>query len=79
MRVDVHAHYYPVDYLDYLDKHGGSPVGTGMSRDVFGGDTDRDLSVRLNSMDQAGVALQVLSSSAQVPVFADRSTAAEGA
>jgi 6-methylsalicylate decarboxylase len=79
VRVDVHAHYYPLDYLDYLDRHGGSPVGTRMSRDVFGGGTDRDMSVRLTSMDQAGVALQVLSSSAQVPVFADRSTAAEGA
>jgi len=58
MRVDVHAHYYPVDYLDYLDEHGGSPVGTGMSRDVFGGGSERDLSVRLTSMDQAGVALR---------------------
>jgi predicted TIM-barrel fold metal-dependent hydrolase len=79
MRVDVHAHYYPIEYLDYLDKHGGSPVGTGMSRDVFGGGSERDLSVRLASMDQAEVAIQVLSSSAQVPAFADPSIAADGA
>lgn len=35
MRVDVHAHVYPVDYLDMLDRFGGAEVGTAIARNLM--------------------------------------------
>lgn len=79
MRIDIHAHCYPTEYLDLLDRAGGSACGTGAARDLRAGITDDDLAARFAMMDAAGVDLQVLSMSPQDPYFADEAASVAAA
>lgn len=74
-RVDVHAHYFPEQYLDMLDECHGSPDGTAGLRGAGGGSTPAEIEARLAAMDAAGVDVQILSVTPQVPYFADASEA----
>jgi 6-methylsalicylate decarboxylase len=70
MRIDVHAHYWPGDYLDLLSGMGATD--TDALRALGAGDSQSELATRLRLMDDAGVHMQILSVFPQVPYFADR-------
>lgn len=67
MRIDVHAHYYPARYLDALRSYGSTT--TDVARGQGAGDEPGELEARLELMDEAGVHLQLLSVSPQLPSF----------
>ncbi len=79
MRIDVHGHYFPAEYLDRLDVYGGSHV-TGLIRKMkmdyqgFSG-----LDAHLQNMDRSGVDMQILSVSGQLPYFAKENDAVDAA
>jgi predicted TIM-barrel fold metal-dependent hydrolase len=79
MRIDVHAHYFPGEYLDRLDVYGGSHV-TGLIRKMkmdykgFSG-----LSAHLQNMDRSSVDMQILSVSGQLPYFEKEDHAVDAA
>ncbi|MBI3637368.1 MAG: amidohydrolase [Candidatus Rokubacteria bacterium] len=77
MRIDVHAHYYPAAYLDFLDGMRGA--STVLARAGTAGDRHADLEVRFSEMDVAGVDLQVLSLSTVLPYAEDESAAVAAA
>jgi aminocarboxymuconate-semialdehyde decarboxylase len=79
MRIDVHAHCFPAEYLDRLDRFGGSAVGTDFGRRFNAGNVLTELEARFQLMDRAGVDRQVLSISPQSPYFADRQRAVDSA
>lgn len=79
MRIDVHAHCFPAEYLDLLDRFGGSVVGTDFARRFAAGTVSGELEARFRLMDRARVDRQVLSISPQSPYFDDRERAAEAA
>jgi predicted TIM-barrel fold metal-dependent hydrolase len=79
VRIDVHAHYFPLEYLDRLDRYGGSHV-TGLIRKMQLDAADfSGLQDHLRNMDRSKVDLQVLSVSGQLPYFAKESEALDAA
>lgn len=74
MRVDVHAHLYPAAYRAVMQRLGGETT-----RYPLGGDAQDELDARFEMMDNAGVDLQVLSVSSQLPYFDREADAVEGA
>jgi 6-methylsalicylate decarboxylase len=77
MRIDVHAHYWTDDYLDLLAQQlGKTDTGTQRGLGAGGG---ADLDARLRLMDRAGVEMQVLSASPQLPYSEDREKATTAA
>lgn len=76
MRIDVHAHYWTVDYLDLLVDLGKADAGAARGIGAGGG---AELGARLRLMDRAGVQMQVLSACPQVPYFEDEKKAARAA
>jgi predicted TIM-barrel fold metal-dependent hydrolase len=76
MRIDVHAHYWTDDYLDLLVDMGKADTGTQRGMGAGGGD---ELDARLRLMDRAGVEMQVLSASPQLPHSEDRQKAVAAA
>ena len=79
MRIDVHAHYFPTEYLDLLDRFGGSQVGTAIARNFLAGKEPKELEARFRMMDDAGVDMQMLSVGPQLPYFEEEAHAAEAA
>jgi predicted TIM-barrel fold metal-dependent hydrolase len=79
LRIDVHAHYFPSEYLDRLDRYGASHA-TGLIRKMkldfpdFSGLEDH-----LRHMDVSNVDMQILSVSGQLPYFAKESDAVDAA
>ncbi|TMR08303.1 amidohydrolase [Nonomuraea turkmeniaca] len=73
MPIDIHAHLYPTDYLDLLER--GGVTTTAMHRGLGADDTGADLAARFGLMDQAGVDLQVLSAAPMFGHLADRAPA----
>ncbi len=76
MRIDVHAHYWTEEYLDLLIDLGKSDAGA--ARGLGAGD-GAELQARLRLMDRAGVEIQVLSASPQLPYAEDGEKAATAA
>ncbi len=77
--VDIHAHYFPVEYLDLLDRYGGSETGSAISRNCFAGKVQGDLDFRFRVMEEAGIDMQVLSVPPQFPYLENEQHAAEAA
>lgn len=65
--IDTHAHIYPAQYLDMLERIGVDPATTQIARNMSADLTEDDMRRRLEWMDRAGVAAQVLSVTPQVP------------
>lgn len=79
MRIDIHAHYFPLEYLDRLDAYGGSHV-TGLIRRMKLGSADfSGLEDHFRNMDRSKVDMQILSVSGQLPYFAKESDAVDAA
>lgn len=76
MRIDVHAHYWTEDYLDLLIGLGKADAGAARGLGAGGG---AELEARLRLMERAGVEMQVLSASPQLPYGEDREKAAAAA
>lgn len=77
MRIDVHAHYFPVEYLDRLDQYGGNQQTFFIRKAKMVSANFRDVESNFRNMDLAGVDMQVLSVSSQLPYFENESTAVE--
>lgn len=77
MRIDVHAHYFPVAYLDLLERFGSR--STHLGRNLLASEEQSELDARFQMMDEAGVALQILSASPQLPYFENEANAIEAA
>lgn len=79
MRIDIHGHYFPLEYLDRLDLYGGSHV-TGLIRRMKLDSADfSGLEDHLRNMDRSKVDMQVLSVSGQLPYFLKESDALDAA
>ncbi len=79
VRIDVHAHYFPSEYLDRLDLYGASHV-TGLIRKMKLDSADfRGLEDHFRNMDLAKVDMQILSVSGQLPYFAKENDAVDAA
>jgi aminocarboxymuconate-semialdehyde decarboxylase len=72
MRIDFPTHCYPAQYLDLLDRYGGSACGTAAARDLGAEGTRGELDARFSMMADAGADVQVLSVSPQDPYFDSR-------
>ncbi len=79
VRIDVHAHYFPVEYLDCLDRYGGNQATLFIRKAKLVSSDFRDLEAHFRNMDLAKVDLQVLSVSSQLPYFAKESEAVDAA
>ncbi len=79
LRIDVHGHYFPTDYLDMLDRFGGPGTGTGSARAVPADGSPGELESRFGMMDRAGMHVQVLSAAPQLPYFENRDQAVSSA
>jgi predicted TIM-barrel fold metal-dependent hydrolase len=79
LRIDVHGHYFPTDYLDMLDRFGGGGTGTGSARAVPADGSPAELASRFAMMDRAGMQMQVLSAAPQLPYFEDQDQAVTAA
>jgi aminocarboxymuconate-semialdehyde decarboxylase len=79
MPIDVHSHYFPTEYLDLLDSFGGSQTGTAIAKHFLAGKDPGDLDARFRMLSDAGIDLQILSASPQVPYFKDPAKAVEAA
>ena len=76
-RIDTHAHLWPTEYLDFIEKAGEHI--TPIARNQKATASAEDLATRFALMDQAGVAKQVLSATPQLIQFADAATCQAGA
>ncbi|MGH9678818.1 MAG: amidohydrolase family protein, partial [Candidatus Acidiferrales bacterium] len=79
LRIDIHGHIYPNEYLDMLDRLGGSPTGTHIARIAKGSGSKEELEARFQMMDRAGVKMQVLSCAPQLPYFEKKESAVQAA
>ena len=79
MKIDVHAHYFPLEYLDRLDLYGASRITAFMRKMnlVFAGSSG--IAEHLRNMDACGVDLQILSVSGMLPYFATEADAVDAA
>ena len=75
LRIDIHGHIYPNEYLDMLDRMGGGGAGTHIARIAPGSGSPDELASRFQMMDRAGVKMQVLSAAPQLPYFAKKEDA----
>lgn len=79
VKIDIHAHYFPTEYLDRLDRYGASHVTGFMRKMKLDHPNLSGLDDHLRNMDRSGVDLQVLSVSGQLPYFAKESDAVDAA
>lgn len=56
--IDVHIHYFPLAYLDFLQQVGST---TTVARNTGGGYSGTEIAGRLAWMDLAGITMQILS------------------
>ena len=77
--IDTHAHVYPAKYLDFLEQIGVDPDSTAIARDMNASNEDEEVAARLRMMDEAGVDVQVLSATPQLPQVDQADLAAQAA
>lgn len=73
--VDTHAHVYPAAHLDDLEKCGIPHDDTAIARGLQADDTAEDMAARIAMMDAAGVDVQVLSATPQMPALENEADA----
>ena len=78
MRIDIHAHYFPPDYLDYLARFENPDRVRAITITIAPG-ARVTLDERLEMFDKAGIDVQVLSVGSHVPYFPNEVDAVEAA
>ena len=79
MNIDVHAHYFPIQYLDRLDRYGSGQQNAFIRKTGLAAKDSHDLQAQVRAMERAQVDVQVLSASSQLPYFANETDAADAA
>jgi aminocarboxymuconate-semialdehyde decarboxylase len=79
VRIDVHAHYFPAEYLDRLDRYSGAQVTQIVRKYNFDSSNFHDLEAHLRDMDRSKVDMQILSVSGMLPYFTDAKSAVDAA
>jgi len=79
VRIDVHAHYFPVEYLDRFDRYGGNQATAFIRKAKMASADSSGLEGNLRNMELAKVDMQVLSLSSQLPYFANEADAVDAA
>ena len=79
VRIDVHAHYFPAEYLDRLDRYGGTNTTQFFRKANLVFASFSGLDDHFRNMALANVDLQVLSVSGQLPYFANENDAVDAA
>jgi len=74
--IDTHAHIYPSIYLDRIELLGADAESTRVARNIGADTTAQDMAARIRMMDDAGVAVQVLSAVPHLPMVANAAQAA---
>lgn len=69
-RIDVHAHYFPGPYLDLVEALGPGEVSVANGRRSAKPTAAEDAAIRIAAMDEAGVAMQILSIATAGPYLA---------
>ena len=77
LAIDVHAHLFPEAYLDLVQRYGKTDTGTQRGRKA--GIALGEMDARFALMDAAGVHMQILSVSPQVPHFENKANAVTAA
>lgn len=77
MRIDVHAHFFPDEYLDRLDRSADPRLTAFIRKAGMSSANRHDLSAHFREMDPSQVNLQVLSISSQLPYDPRESAAVE--
>lgn len=77
--IDAHAHVYPAEYLDFLVAHGRSENDVAIARNMGADATPADMGRRIEWMDRAGVAAQVIAATPQSPGLPDRNHSRDAA
>jgi predicted TIM-barrel fold metal-dependent hydrolase len=72
MRIDVHAHYFPAPYMQFLARHGRANLGAAQGAPI-------GLDERLAMLDAVGIDVQVLSVSTATTYVLPEDAAVEGA
>lgn len=79
MRIDIHAHYFPVEYLDRLDLYGGNQATIFTRKAKMASADFTGLEENIRNMDLAKVDMQILSVSSHLPYYANESQAVAAA
>lgn len=77
--VDTHAHVFPAEYLDFLQEHGRPESEIAIARGLNADSSDEELRERIEWMDRAGVATQIIAVTPQVPSLPDAEDSATAA
>jgi 6-methylsalicylate decarboxylase len=77
VKIDVHAHYFPVEYLDRMDRCGDPRLTVHIRQAGMASANHHDLSAHFRNMDLAQVDMQVLSISSQLPYYSSENQAVE--
>ena len=78
-RIDTHAHYFPAEYLERLDRYGASGVTATAHRLTVANQEPRNLEARFAMMDRGGIEMQVISCSNVFPYFENEANAVDAA
>jgi 6-methylsalicylate decarboxylase len=79
MNIDVHAHYFPIQYLDRLDRYGSGQQNAFIRKTGLAAKDSHDLETHIRAMERGQVDFQVLSASSQLPYFSNEADAADAA
>lgn len=69
--IDTHAHVFPASYLDFLQEHGRPEREIAIARGLNADSSDAELRSRVEWMNRAGVATQIIAVTPQVPSLPD--------
>ena len=78
-RIDTHAHYFPTEYLERLDRYGASKLTATAHRLTVANQEPKNLDARFQMMDRAGIEMQIISCSNVFPYFENEVNAMDAA
>ncbi len=79
MKIDIHAHYFPAEYLERLERCGAGHLTGNIRRSGVVSSAPGDLDAWVATMDAAGLEMQVLSLASQAPCLPNEAVAVETA
>jgi predicted TIM-barrel fold metal-dependent hydrolase len=80
LRIDIHAHVFPDNYLEFLQRSGHTSISGIATAHRFRGSTSLpDLETRFRSMKDAGIDKEAISAAGLVPSFSNEGVSVEAA